>query len=151
MILVCSLALYLFSLLGPAARLGSEARPVVQENRGKSLRAKMQTKIKNRIPTTAVPIAYRSPTPSTHYTQMFGREVCFANGSAGLTALQALYSGNDNGPLPTSSSNVSCLDDPLHSILNCTDESSESRSFQPTLSQLSELSPNTCPTPSPTT
>ena len=95
--------------------------------------------------------SYRSPTPSKYYTQMFGREVCFANGSAGLTALQALYSGNHNGPLPKSSSNDSCFDDPLHSILNCTDESSESRSFQPTLSQLSELSPNTCLTPSPTT
>lgn len=95
--------------------------------------------------------SYRSPTPSTYYTQMFGREVCFANGSAGLTALQALYSGNHNGPLPKSSSNESCLDEPLHSILNCTDEFSDSRSFQPTLSQLSELSPNTCLTPSPTT
>ena len=34
--------------------------------------------------------SYKSPDPSTYYTQMFGREVCFANGAAGLTALDLL-------------------------------------------------------------
>jgi len=48
--------------------------------------------------------SYKSPDPSTYYTQIFGKTVCFANGSAGLTAIQALYT-NNNGPISASSLN----------------------------------------------
>ncbi len=47
---------------------------------------------------------YKSPDPSTYYTQIFGRTVCYANGSAGLAAIQALYESND-GPITASSLN----------------------------------------------
>ena len=48
--------------------------------------------------------SYKSPDPSTYYTQIFGKTVCSANGSAGLTAIQALYT-NNNGPISASSLN----------------------------------------------
>ena len=50
--------------------------------------------------------SYKSPDPSTYYTQMFGREVCFANGAAGLTALDLLYENNKGGPQPTHPNNT---------------------------------------------
>eukprot|EP00985_Skeletonema_marinoi_P025442 scaffold18741_cov158-Skeletonema_marinoi.AAC.3 len=36
-------------------------------------------------PTENFGLSYKSPDPSTYYTQQFGRVVCFANGSAGLS------------------------------------------------------------------
>ena len=46
--------------------------------------------------------SYKSPDPSTYYTQIFGRTICKANGSAGLAAIQSLYQSK-NGPITASS------------------------------------------------
>eukprot|EP00577_Skeletonema_sp_RCC1716_P019563 CAMPEP_0113399068 /NCGR_PEP_ID=MMETSP0013_2-20120614/15327_1 /TAXON_ID=2843 ORGANISM="Skeletonema costatum, Strain 1716" /NCGR_SAMPLE_ID=MMETSP0013_2 /ASSEMBLY_ACC=CAM_ASM_000158 /LENGTH=327 /DNA_ID=CAMNT_0000283915 /DNA_START=775 /DNA_END=1758 /DNA_ORIENTATION=+ /assembly_acc=CAM_ASM_000158 len=51
--------------------------------------------------------SYKSPDPSTYYTQQFGRDVCFANGSAGLEAISLL----GDGPLTKSLPNYSCHND----------------------------------------
>eukprot|EP00985_Skeletonema_marinoi_P020208 scaffold11890_cov146-Skeletonema_marinoi.AAC.3 len=61
--------------------------------------------------------SYKSPDPQTHYTQMFGRDVCFANGSAGLEAIALL----GDGPLTKSSPNASCHNGALSLFTNCTD------------------------------
>ena len=42
--------------------------------------------------------SYKNHDPLTYYTQIFGREICFANGNAGLKALSILYNEH-NGPL----------------------------------------------------
>ena len=61
--------------------------------------------------------SYKSPDPETYYSQMFGRDVCFANGSAGLEAIALL----GDGPLTKSSPNVSCHNGALSLFTNCTD------------------------------
>ena len=47
--------------------------------------------------------SYKSPDPLTYVTQQFGREVCFANGSFGLTAMSYLESGPRSKSCPTHS------------------------------------------------
>jgi|SaaInl74LU_5_DNA_1037368.scaffolds.fasta_scaffold49362_1 hypothetical protein len=49
-------------------------------------------------------------------TQKFGRDVCFANGSAGLEAISLL----GDGPLIKSSRNNTCYNDALNLVTNCT-------------------------------
>jgi len=61
--------------------------------------------------------SYKSPDPSTYYTQQFGRDVCFANGSAGLEAIALL----GDGPLTKSLPNYSCHNDAINLFTNCTD------------------------------
>jgi hypothetical protein len=61
--------------------------------------------------------SYKSPDPTTYYTQIFGRTVCTANGSAGLAAIQSLYVyESTNGPISASSPN----DDQISYLLNST-------------------------------
>jgi hypothetical protein len=60
--------------------------------------------------------SYRSPDPLTYVTQQFGREVCFANGSFGLTAVSYLESGPRSKSCPTHS-----IDDVLSPTTTCTD------------------------------
>ena len=55
-------------------------------------------------PTENFGLSYKSPDPSTYYTQQFGRDVCFATGSAGLEAISLL----GDGPLIKSSRNNTC-------------------------------------------
>eukprot|EP00984_Skeletonema_dohrnii_P024743 scaffold13868_cov93-Skeletonema_dohrnii-CCMP3373.AAC.2 len=57
--------------------------------------------------------SYKSPDPSTYYTQLFGRDVCFANGSAGLEAIALL----GDGPLTKSLPNYSCHNDAINFCL----------------------------------
>ena len=61
--------------------------------------------------------SYKSPDPLTYYTQQFGREVCLANGTAGLEAISLL----GDGPKSKSSPNTSCHDDAIFINTNCTD------------------------------
>ena len=61
--------------------------------------------------------SYKSPDPSTYYTQQFGRDICFATGSAGLKAISLL----GDGPLIKSSRNNYCYNDALSLFTNCTD------------------------------
>ena len=61
--------------------------------------------------------SYKSPDPSTYYTQIFGRTICKANGSAGLAAIQSLYESK-NGPI--SASSPSPNDDQISFLLNST-------------------------------
>ena len=75
--------------------------------------------------------SYKSPDPSTYYTQMFGREVCFANGAAGLTALDLLYENNKGGPQqahPNNTQNTTVNEDQISYLLNNTDDSASSNS-----------------------
>ena len=60
--------------------------------------------------------SYKSPDPLTYVTQQFGREVCFANGSFGLTAMSYLESGPRSKSCPTHS-----IDDVLSPTTTCTD------------------------------
>eukprot|EP00984_Skeletonema_dohrnii_P016556 scaffold7394_cov100-Skeletonema_dohrnii-CCMP3373.AAC.5 len=62
-------------------------------------------------------LSYKSPDPSTYYTQQFGRDICFATGSAGLKAISLL----GDGPLIKSSRNNYCYNDALSLFTNCTD------------------------------
>ncbi len=61
--------------------------------------------------------SYKCPDPHTYFTQQFGRNVCFANGTAGLTAITLL----GEGPTSKSPINNSCLDDTSFYTTNCTD------------------------------
>jgi len=67
-------------------------------------------------PTENFGLSYKSPDPSTYYTQQFGRDICFATGSAGLEAISLL----GDGPLIKSSRNNTCYD-ALNLFTNCTD------------------------------
>ena len=58
--------------------------------------------------------SYKSPDPSTYYTQAFGRAVCNANGSAGLAAIHSLYEENNNGPIAKSFINDDQVSDLLY-------------------------------------
>ena len=49
--------------------------------------------------------------------ELFGRDVCFANGSAGLEAIALL----GDGPLTKSLPNYSCHNDAINFFTNCTD------------------------------
>jgi len=60
--------------------------------------------------------SYRSPDPITYYTQVFGRTVCHANGSAGLAAIHELYSNNHYGPITASSLEDDQISFALHNI-----------------------------------
>ena len=69
--------------------------------------------------------SYKSPDPSTYYTQMFGREVCFANGAAGQTALDLLHD-NNKGPQQTHPNNIhntTVNEDQISYFLNNADDS----------------------------
>ncbi|KAK1733817.1 SGNH/GDSL hydrolase family protein [Skeletonema marinoi] len=68
-------------------------------------------------PTENFGLSYKSPDPSTYYTQQFGRDICFATGSAGLEAISLL----GDGPLIKSSRNNTCYNDALNLFTNCTD------------------------------
>ena len=87
--------------------------------------------------------SYKSPDPSTYYTQMFGREVCFANGAAGLTAIQFLYE-NDKGPppKPPSRNTISTTvdEDQISFLLNITDGTATSHSQRSSSQATSESS-----------
>ena len=75
--------------------------------------------------------SYKSPDPSTYYTQMFGREVCFANGAAGLTALDLLYENNRGGPQqahPNNTQNTTVNEDQISYLLNNADDRATSNS-----------------------
>ena len=75
--------------------------------------------------------SYKSPDPSTYYTQMFGREVCFANGAAGLTALDLLYENNKGGPqqiYTNNTHNTTVNEDQISYFLNNADDSATSNS-----------------------
>ena len=80
--------------------------------------------------------SYRSPDPSTYYTQVFGRTVCLANGSAGLAAIHALYESND-GPISASS-----LDDNqiTHLLLNTDGRTASQRSSSQSTTESSQPS-----------
>jgi hypothetical protein len=60
--------------------------------------------------------SYKSPDPITYYTQVFGRTVCHANGSAGLAAIHELYSSNHHGPITASSLEDDQISFVLHNI-----------------------------------
>ena len=87
--------------------------------------------------------SYKTPDPRTHFTQQFGREVCFTNGSAGLQAITLLK----DGPQSKSSSNPGphgCHDDTTSFLFNRSDTTDSLRRDSPTPDTLNVHSPLTC-------
>ena len=82
--------------------------------------------------------SYKSPDPSTYYTQIFGRTVCKANGSAGLAAIQTLYESK-HGPITASSLNDDQISYLLYSSRGrSTSQRSSSQSTQESSQPLTE-------------